>query len=61
MGGGAGAFDGDDDSFGSGDYQDEIGESQSRARYSFTAEHPGELTIKSGEDLTILENNDPNW
>lgn len=58
--GAAGAYDGDEDSFESQQYGDEE-ETQSRARYSFTAEHPGELTIKSGEELIILENSDPNW
>lgn len=57
---GAGAFDGDE-SYDSHQYGDDGEVSASRARYSFTAEHPGELTIRSGEDLTILENSDPNW
>ncbi|KDE04470.1 hypothetical protein MVLG_05118 [Microbotryum lychnidis-dioicae p1A1 Lamole] len=36
-------------------------DSTARARYSFTAEHPGELSVSAGEDLTVLENGDPNW
>lgn len=56
----AGAFD-PDESYDSHQYGDEDGEVQARARYSFTAEHPGELSVRSGEELTILENNDPNW
>lgn len=36
-------------------------DSAARVRYSFTGEHPGELTVGSGEDLVILEASDPNW
>ncbi|KAK4057194.1 hypothetical protein OIO90_001689 [Microbotryomycetes sp. JL221] len=36
-------------------------ESNARARYSFSAEHPGELSVKAGEDLIILEGSDPEW
>lgn len=32
-----------------------------RARFSFTAETPGELSVSAGEDLVILEASDPNW
>jgi hypothetical protein len=36
-------------------------DSAARVRYSFTGEHPGELTVGSGEDLVVLEASDPNW
>ncbi|KAK4051361.1 hypothetical protein OIV83_002845 [Microbotryomycetes sp. JL201] len=36
-------------------------DSNARARYSFSAEHPGELSVKAGEDLIILEGSDPEW
>lgn len=32
-----------------------------RARYSFTAENSGELSVSAGEDLIVLEASDPNW
>ena len=32
-----------------------------RVRFSFHAEHPGELTVSSGEDITIVEATDANW
>ncbi|KAK4702801.1 hypothetical protein P7C70_g3422, partial [Phenoliferia sp. Uapishka_3] len=32
-----------------------------RARYSFTGEHVGELSVSAGEDLVILEASDANW
>lgn len=52
-GGGAGGSDLD---------EDEGGEpSTALARYSFHAEHPGELSISANEQLQILESQDPNW
>lgn len=36
-------------------------DSTARARYSFTGEHPGELSVRAGEDLVILETSDLNW
>lgn len=32
-----------------------------RVRFSFQAEHPGELTVSSGDDIMILEATDANW
>lgn len=37
------------------------GDSAARARFSFVGEHPGELSIKAGEDLLVLEASDVNW
>ncbi|KAM0789265.1 hypothetical protein ACM66B_000107 [Microbotryomycetes sp. NB124-2] len=42
-------------------YFEEDEPSNARARYSFSAEHPGELSVKAGEDLVILEGSDPEW
>lgn len=36
-------------------------EMAARTRYSFAAEHDGELSISAGEDLIVLESSDPNW
>ncbi|GAA5826546.1 hypothetical protein JCM11251_002420 [Rhodosporidiobolus azoricus] len=54
---GAGAM-----SYGS-DYDDDedAQPSTALARYSFHAEHPGELTISGNENLQVLESSDPNW
>ncbi|GAA6032659.1 hypothetical protein JCM8097_004866 [Rhodosporidiobolus ruineniae] len=43
------------------DYGDDEQPSTTLARYSFHAEHPGELTMSSGEKLSVLESTDPNW
>ncbi|SCV69677.1 BQ2448_1071 [Microbotryum intermedium] len=57
---GAGALSYDSHGYDEGD--EPLGaDSTARARYSFTAEHPGELSVSAGEDLTVLENGDPNW
>lgn len=47
----------------SGAYGDQLfdGDSAARARFSFVGEHPGELSIKAGEDLLVLEASDVNW
>lgn len=38
------------------------GQSAARARYSFTKETEGELSVKSGEDLTVLDSSSsPDW
>ncbi|GAA5863961.1 hypothetical protein JCM3774_004434 [Rhodotorula dairenensis] len=54
-----------DSSFGDDSYGSEFGEereaSTALARYSFHAEHPGELSISANEQLSILESGDPNW
>lgn len=40
----------------------EGGPSAARARYSFTKETEGELSVRSGEDLTILDStSSPDW
>jgi len=39
----------------------QFGDAVARTRYSFEAEHPGELSVRAGEDLVILEGSDPNW
>ncbi|GAA6002971.1 hypothetical protein JCM10207_001925 [Rhodosporidiobolus poonsookiae] len=53
------------DGVGVGSYGSEYGDdeqpSTALARYSFHAEHPGELTISANENLTVLESSDPNW
>ncbi|GAA5919969.1 hypothetical protein JCM1841_004401 [Sporobolomyces salmonicolor] len=59
-GGGAASFDGAVTSYGS-DYGDDGEPSTALARYSFHAEHPGELSISANEQLSILEAADPNW
>ncbi len=59
---GAGAAegaDGDDEVLSYDSHQ--FGDAVARTRYSFEAEHPGELTVRAGEDLVILEGSDPNW
>lgn len=66
--GGVGSFDGGAGGaagamgYGS-DYGDEDDgqPSAALARYSFHAEHEGELSISTNESLTILENSDPTW
>lgn len=37
------------------------GDAAARARFSFTGEHPGELSVRAGEDVTILDASDSNW
>lgn len=46
---------------GGANYENPDIDSKSRARYSFVAEHPGELNVSAGEDLVILEASDANW
>ncbi|GAA5934785.1 Rax2p [Sporobolomyces koalae] len=58
--GGPTSFDGAAMSYGS-DYGDDGEPSTALARYSFSAEHPGELSISANEQLSILEATDPNW
>ncbi|GAA5977101.1 hypothetical protein JCM5350_003219 [Sporobolomyces pararoseus] len=53
-------YDGAAMSYGS-DYGDDGEPSTALARYSFSAEHPGELSISANEQLSILEATDPNW
>lgn len=54
------SYDGAAMSYGS-DYGDDGEPSAALARYSFSAEHPGELSISANEQLSILEATDPNW
>ncbi|BGO92154.1 hypothetical protein NBRC10512v2_004420 [Rhodotorula toruloides] len=62
LNGGAAGGSLDDGALGYGsDYGDDAEPSTALARYSFHAEHPGELTISTNEQLTILESSDPNW
>ncbi|BGP40759.1 hypothetical protein JCM10449v2_004724 [Rhodotorula kratochvilovae] len=58
--GGTGSFDAAALSYGS-DFEDEGEPSTALARYSFHAEHPGELSISAHEQLTILDSQDQNW
>ncbi|GAA6049737.1 hypothetical protein JCM3770_004434 [Rhodotorula araucariae] len=58
--GGAGSLDAAALSYGS-DFEDESEPSTALARYSFHAEHPGELSISAHEQLTILDSQDQNW
>jgi hypothetical protein len=53
-------YDGAAMSYGS-DYGDDGEPSTALARYSFSAEHPGELSVSANEQLSILEATDPNW
>ncbi|KWU43966.1 hypothetical protein RHOSPDRAFT_5691, partial [Rhodotorula sp. JG-1b] len=53
---------GDDSAIGYGsEFGEEREASTALARYSFHAEHPGELSISVNEQLSILESGDPNW
>ena len=53
---------GDDSAIGYGsEFGEEREASTALARYSFHAEHPGELSISANEQLSILESGDPNW
>ncbi|GAA5987924.1 hypothetical protein JCM10908_007272 [Rhodotorula pacifica] len=53
---------GDDSAVGYGsEFGEEREASTALARYSFHAEHPGELSISANEQLSILESGDPNW
>ncbi|GAA5900213.1 hypothetical protein JCM8208_002052 [Rhodotorula glutinis] len=74
LGGGAGGHGGEGDgagtssfdaaalSYGGSDYEaDEDEPSTAMARYSFHAEHPGELSISAREEVTILDSQDQNW
>ncbi|GAA5926124.1 hypothetical protein JCM10213_007377 [Rhodosporidiobolus nylandii] len=54
------SFDGAAMSYGS-DYGEDDAPSAALARYSFHAEHPGELSISSQEQLTVLDGTDGNW
>lgn len=38
-----------------------IDDTITRARYSFHAEHAGELSVSAGTDVTILDSSDSNW
>ncbi|GAA5897776.1 Rax2p [Sporobolomyces salmoneus] len=58
--GGGMDFDGAAMSYGS-DYGDDGEPSTALARYSFSAENQGELSISANEQLSILEATDPNW
>ncbi|KPV77610.1 uncharacterized protein RHOBADRAFT_51443 [Rhodotorula graminis WP1] len=59
---GTGSFDAAALSYGGSDYEaDEDEPSTAMARYSFHAEHPGELSISAREEVTILDSQDQNW
>ncbi|GAA5854870.1 hypothetical protein JCM9279_005545 [Rhodotorula babjevae] len=61
-GAGTSSFDAAALSYGGSDYEaDEDEPSTAMARYSFHAEHPGELSISAREEVTILDSQDQNW